>query len=1244
MLGGLEVVIAGSAVVVARAKVGALLAMLALQPNTVLSADRLIDGLWGESVPAGATATLHSYISMLRRLVETNVETNAETSAETNAEPDVGSPARRVVHRKPGYLLAIDPDSVDALRFESLMAEGAAAAASLDHRGAATHLRGALGLWRGAALVDLAFASFAGPEIARLDELRLSAYETCIESELALGLHHRLVPELDALVSANPLRERLRAQQMLALYRCDRQADALRAFGELRRTLAEDLGLEPSQALRHLEDQILRQSAEIDLRPDESEGLATRTIPAAAESRPPTAPPGSPGSPGLVSFPSNLAAPAWPTVGRSDELTWLHRRAAESAAGTRGIELIVGAAGIGKSHLAATFARDRSRDGTIVLFGRCSETPGLLYAPFTEALRSALGDVDGNQLRELLGDQACDLALLLPELTQRFPLGPSQPTQNGHLEGAIASDVRRHLLFDAVAQLLERLAVMAPVVLIIDDLHWADDSTITLVEHLVRRPRPSRLLVVATLRPSWTAEDPLGRAVHALDRDGRLHATRLTGLSETDVSALIHGQGERISAEPVVTPVVKMLTARTDGNPFFVLEILRHLDGASISAESAVLPPRVRELIQQRLAAIEPGSRHILEIAAVIGKQFDIDLCQAADPRRSDERVVLGALDEAVKADLILEVPKTFGRYEFAQDLVLDAILAGLSNTARRMAHRDVARALEAQPSTNPARVSAMARHWLGAGAGGDLAKAVRYASEAARHAEKLAAWSEAARWYQLAIDALADAPIIDPAAASRSRGQLLVALHTAIWCATDGVADPALIAEAMDIGRTLDDGVLFTDAVLASMLTTARTETVHHVEVLEEALARLDKAPREPDPTSSRHRDGARVRIQSVMSEALAFADRGDEAVAVARDALLAARTLDDPTLLAQVMDQLVAELPPWASDERRALVAELADADRHGDPVLSMRIHHLDALVALEIGEIDRFEHSTVAHLALADRIGKQRSRAGATQKHALVSLLRGRLDEASTRSREVLAISQHPNFQQGQLCQIALIDRERDALADSVSLARSLIADAADVVETTGRLGRQLSIAATAGIVLLDQGDRAAVRAAIDVCTSARLATTTTNFTYTFGVAALAELVAHEGTDQEVSDLLPLVAACIGRHASMLGIVTLGSVDRVHAMLLARRGDDDRARHAFERAIADHDHGGSVVLRARIRVDAARWLEARPASGATDGLDSRRLLDEAEPLIELHRLTRLRRELEGMRNSARSNIPPA
>ena len=159
MLGGLEVVIGGSSVVVTRAKVGALLAMLALQPNTVLSADRLIDGLWGEAVPGGATATLHSYISILRSLLESNATGGL----------------RRVIHRKPGYLLTIEPECVDALRFESLVTRGVGSAGMHDHRGASSLLREALGLWRGAALVDLAFAAFAGPEITRLDQLRNGA-------------------------------------------------------------------------------------------------------------------------------------------------------------------------------------------------------------------------------------------------------------------------------------------------------------------------------------------------------------------------------------------------------------------------------------------------------------------------------------------------------------------------------------------------------------------------------------------------------------------------------------------------------------------------------------------------------------------------------------------------------------------------------------------------------------------------------------------------------------------------------------------------------------------------------------------------------------------------------------------------------------------------------------------------------------------------------------------------------------
>ena len=241
----------------------------------------------------------------------------------------------------------------------------------------------------------------------------------------------------------------------------------------------------------------------------------------------------------------------------------------------------------------------------------------------------------------------------------------------------------------------------------------------------------------------------------------------------------------------------------------------------------------------------------------------------------------------------------------------------------------------------------------------------------------------------------------------------------------------------------------------------------------------------------------------------------------------------------------------------------------------------------------------------------------------------------------SRDVLAISQHPNFQQGQLCQIAMIDRERDALASTVKLARSLISDAELSVRRSGRLGKHLSVAGTAGLVLLDQGDREGVRAAIDVCIGPRLASGTSNFTYAFGLAALAELVAYEGTEAEVAALLPLVAACTGRHASMLGIVTLGSMHRVHGMLLSRGGDHVGARFAFERAVADHDRGGSVVLRARIRVEASHWLSDGPAEGHP-AMDPARLLAEADVFIERHQLTRLSRDAERVRSSARLHTP--
>ena len=223
----------------------ALLAILLLHANRVVSADQLIDQLWGEAPPSSGTTALQVRVSQLRKAL--------------------GDGGSLIVTRPPGYLIRLERDQLDLHRFEHLLGAADRDLSGDDPASAAAKLREALGLWRGAPLADFAYQSFAQAPVARLTELHLAAQEKRIEAELALGNHAELIAELRRLVTEHPLRERLRAQLMLALYRCGRQAEALAEFHTARRALLDELGIEPGTDLQHLERAILLQEPALDL-------------------------------------------------------------------------------------------------------------------------------------------------------------------------------------------------------------------------------------------------------------------------------------------------------------------------------------------------------------------------------------------------------------------------------------------------------------------------------------------------------------------------------------------------------------------------------------------------------------------------------------------------------------------------------------------------------------------------------------------------------------------------------------------------------------------------------------------------------------------------------------------------------------------------------------------------------------------------------------------------------------------
>jgi peptide/nickel transport system substrate-binding protein len=266
ILGPLEVSDDDRPVAVGGEKQRALLAMLLLHAGEVVSADRLIDDLWGERSPAVALNALQVHVSRLRKALDSNGAGRAQTDEERDETPSGGV----LVTRGRGYLLRVAPGELDLDRFQGMVEEGRQALARGDARRAAEMLRAGLAMWRGPPLADFTFDAFAQAPIAQLEELRLGAVEDRVEADLALGRHEQLVGELAALVKQNPLRERLRMQLMLAFYRCGRQAEALDVYQEYRRGLAEELGLDPSPRLQQLQTAVLASDPSLELPPDET--------------------------------------------------------------------------------------------------------------------------------------------------------------------------------------------------------------------------------------------------------------------------------------------------------------------------------------------------------------------------------------------------------------------------------------------------------------------------------------------------------------------------------------------------------------------------------------------------------------------------------------------------------------------------------------------------------------------------------------------------------------------------------------------------------------------------------------------------------------------------------------------------------------------------------------------------------------------------------------------------------------
>ena len=896
ILGPLEALDEGRALALGGSKQRALLAVFLLHANETLSTDRLIDELWGERPPVTAAKTLQVYISRLRK---------ALAGREGDASAGV------VATREHGYELELDLERLDAHRFGQLVAEGRGELAAGRPERAAAALDGALSLWRGPPLADLANEPFAQREIARLDDLRVAAFELLIEAKLALGAHAEVVGQLETLIVEHPYRERLRAQLMLAFYRSDRQADALQAYQDARRTLVEELGIEPGERLRELERAVLAQDSRLH--------LAAPEEPAAAE-------------PAV-----EISRSAF--VGREPELAELVAGLDDAFAGRGRLFLLAGEPGIGKSRLAEELTAQARARGARVLIGRCWEAGGApAYWPWVQSLRPYLRDTDADSLRSQLREGAADVAQLLPELRDLLvDVPPAPPLES---EGA------RFRLFDYMTAFMKSVAAERPLVLVLDDLHAADEPSLLLLRFVARELGESRMLIVGVYRDvDPTLSDPLTTTLTELAREPVARTLALAGLGEADVARFIEFAAPGAPAADLGSAVY----AETEGNPLFVGEFVRLLAAERRLAEPAAapleIPPSVREVIGRRLRHLSDECNRLLTLASVLGREFDLDALAGVSGLEGDATLEL--LDEATEARVVSEVPGVIGRMRFAHALIRDAAYHRLKRSGRIQLHRQVGEALEELHSSDlDPHLTELAHHFFESAAGGNGQKAVDYARRAGSRAVALLAYEEAVRLYQMALEALAP----EGSSSARLHGELLLALAGARARAGDTPGAKSTFLRAAELARS---------AALPEMLARAaagyggRFVWTHAltderlVPLLEDALSALGEADSE-----------LRVQLLSRLAAALRHGPSRERRERLSEDAVQIARRIGDPATLAYALTAAEAALHAPHTAHRRLAEGEeiISLAVETGDRERLFDGHEHSFWAAWELGDPDR------------------------------------------------------------------------------------------------------------------------------------------------------------------------------------------------------------------------------------------------------------------------------------------------
>ena len=1129
-----------------------LLAYLLLNRSRHVGRDELIGALWPERAPQSQDAALRTLLSRLRSAVGADALAGRDELILNFPEPvwvdfeAAGSELQRAVQA-----------------LERADARGAWAAAQVPLNIAS----------RG--LLPGSQASWLEPRRRELEDVRLQALEIVGRAGLRMGGAQLTSVEraARALIDAEPYRDSGYVLLMEALAARGNVAEGVRVFERLRTLVRDELGTTPSPEAIAAHERLLR-----------------------PESRPssPSGPGGAP--PTLIELPAELRARVQtPLVGRRRELGELRRMwalardyepvsdaggASDSERRAGRLVVLAGDAGIGKTSLAAEVARRAHEEGGVVLAGRAPEEALVPYQPFIEALRHYFATAPLDELRAAVSEYGPELARLVPELRRRVPDLPQAPA--GEAEG------ERYRLFEAVVGLLTAISARAPIMLVLDDLHWAGRPTLLLLRHLARAPEPAHLLILVAYRTEPTAEG-LVDALADLRREGLVSQLDIGGLDERETADLVRVR----TGEAPSQAFARALHEETEGNPFFIEEIVRHLVEMGVSAGAAGaselqrvgLPEGVGQMISRRLDRLDPKTIEWLRVAAVIGRDFDISLLEQLVSLEEEE--FLAALEDALAAGLLLESTDEPGRYSFSHELIRQALYGGMSQARRARIHKRVGEALE---QARKASVSVLAHHFTRAASADDAEKAISYATGAGDKAAAMLAHDQAAEHYARALEVLTR---FEPDDLER-RCRLLLLLGEERVRGGERELARKVFWEA----ATLADRLRDTDSLARAAIGASQRYVQQPGVVDDELIAMLERALEANNGRAT----ADRVRLLSRLCGAIYYSGQRDRMVPLSEEATRIADQLDDPEALAYARGARRRALwDPEHLKERLAAATEMLQFARRVENLeLELQAHAWLVLDLLESGDRAGVDAQIAAFTTGAEKLRQPLYIWQAIVWQAMRALLEGRLARAEELAAEALATGAPADAvtaAQYYAIQMLAVRREQDRMAELEEAGRKMVAANPARPAWRAALATVLWKSGKADDAQ-DELDRLARQDFRDIPRDGDWITT---------MVLLADLCADLRDERRCARAYALLLPFADVNAvAGIAVVCLGSVSRLLGRLSAVLGRERQAANHFKRALDAHTRLKAPVLLAQTQLDYAEALGHRTRAS--------RMIDEA------------------------------